>query len=63
LFIARRAARDLVRSAWLVVRSMVTANQELRALAYGEATGLLPGLLAGLRNPGWARLEPVSPNR
>jgi GT2 family glycosyltransferase len=63
LFIARRAARDLVRSAWLVVRSMVTANQELRALAYGEATGLLPGLLAGLRNPGLARLEPVSPNR
>jgi GT2 family glycosyltransferase len=63
LFIACRTARDLVRSAWLVVRSMVTANHELRALAYGEVTGLLPGLLAGLRNPGLTQLEPMSSNR
>jgi len=52
LFIARRAARDLVRGPWLVLRGVVSANRELLALAYGETTGLLPGLLAGLRNAG-----------
>jgi GT2 family glycosyltransferase len=52
LFIARRAARDLVRAPWLMLRALVTFNRELLPLAYGEVTGLLPGLLAGLRNSG-----------
>ena len=55
--------RPASRIAWLVVLRWCPANRELRALAYGEVTGLLPGLLAGLRNPGLVRLEPVSPNR
>jgi GT2 family glycosyltransferase len=59
LFIARRTARDLVRALWLVLRALPSANQELRALAYGEITGLVPGLLAGLRNPG----DAVAPRR
>jgi GT2 family glycosyltransferase len=50
LFIARRVARDLLRAGWLALRASVSTNPELRALAYGEV-GLLPGLLAGLRNP------------
>ena len=51
LFIARRVARDLLRAGWLALRASVSTNPELRALAYGEV-GLLPGLLAGLRNRG-----------
>jgi GT2 family glycosyltransferase len=51
LFIARRLARDVLRAGWLALRASVSTNPELRALAYGEI-GLLPGLLAGLRNPG-----------
>jgi GT2 family glycosyltransferase len=59
LFIARRTARDLLRAGWLLLRALPSSNPELRALAYGEVTGLLPGLLAGLRNSGDAvRLEP-----
>jgi GT2 family glycosyltransferase len=55
LFIARRTARDLVRCPWLVLRGILSRNRELQAMAYGEMTGLVPGLLAGLRNPGVAR--------
>jgi GT2 family glycosyltransferase len=62
-FIARRAGRDLSRAPWLVLRGVVGRNRELRALAYGEMTGLLPGLLAGLRNPGDVRIERLSPQR
>jgi GT2 family glycosyltransferase len=51
-FIARRAARDLLRAPWLMLRAILSRNRELLALAYGEITGLLPGLLAGLRNTG-----------
>ena len=51
-FIARRAARDLVRAPWLLVRGLVTRNSELISMGRGEVTGLLPGILAGLRNPG-----------
>jgi GT2 family glycosyltransferase len=51
LFIARRTARDLARGPWLLFRGLTTANRDLLALAYGEITGLLPGVLAGLRNP------------
>ncbi len=55
LFIARRVARDLLRAPWLLLRGLLSGNRELLALAYGEVTGLLPGLLAGLRNPGGSR--------
>ena len=55
LFIARRVARDLLRAPWLLLRGTASGNRELLALAYGELTGLLPGLLAGLRNPGGSR--------
>jgi GT2 family glycosyltransferase len=50
LFIACRVSRDLVRCPWLILRAMLTSNRELLALAYGEITGLVPGLLAGLQN-------------
>ena len=58
-FIARRAARDLARGPWLLVRGLVTGNSELIAMGRGEIAGLLPGILAGLRNPG-VRLERTS---
>ena len=51
-FIALRAARDLIRAPWLLMRGLATRNPELMAMARGELTGLLPGILAGLRNPG-----------
>ncbi|HZB51925.1 MAG TPA: glycosyltransferase [Mycobacteriales bacterium] len=58
LFIARRLARDLLRAGWLALRASGSRNPELRAMAHGEV-GLLPGLLAGLRNPGDAvRVRP-----
>ncbi len=50
--IARRAVRDLVRAPWLVVRAVVTNNRDLLAMGIGEVTGLLPGILAGLKNTG-----------
>lgn len=51
-FIACRAARDLLRAPWLLLRGVLTRNGELVAMGRGELAGLLPGLLAGLRNPG-----------
>jgi GT2 family glycosyltransferase len=51
-FIARRAARDLVRAPWLLARGLVTRNNQLIAMGRGEVAGLLPGIVAGLRNPG-----------
>jgi GT2 family glycosyltransferase len=60
-FIARRTGRDLARCPWLIIRGIASANRDLLALGYGETTGLLPGLLAGLRNPGTVRIEPVGP--
>jgi GT2 family glycosyltransferase len=59
MFIARRAARDVVRCGWLALRGVFSRNQELRAMAYGEVTGLIPGLLAGLLNPGVVRSAPA----
>jgi GT2 family glycosyltransferase len=50
--IARRAARDLLRAPWLLLRGLVTGNSELIAMGRGEVIGLLPGIVAGLRNPG-----------
>jgi GT2 family glycosyltransferase len=51
-FIALRAARDLVRAPWLLLRGIVTRNNELISMGRGEVSGLLPGIVAGLRNPG-----------
>jgi GT2 family glycosyltransferase len=53
-FIARRAVRDLLRAPWLLLRGLASRNRELLALARGELTGLLPGMLAGVRNSGTA---------
>ena len=55
MFIARRAARDIARCGWLAMRGIFSRNPELRAMAHGDVTGLVPGLLAGLRNPGVPR--------
>jgi len=55
LFIALRAARDLVRAPWLLVRGIATRNRDLIAMASGEISGLLPGIFAGLRNRGIRR--------
>jgi hypothetical protein len=49
-FIACRALRDLVRAPWLLIRGLISRNRELLALAYGEITGLVPGIMAGLAN-------------
>jgi hypothetical protein len=51
-FIARRAARDLLRAPWLLLRGLVTRNSDLVSMGQGEVMGLLPGILAGLRNRG-----------
>lgn len=50
LFIARRAARDLLRAPWLLLRGLVTRNRDLVAMGRGDVVGLLPGIVAGLRN-------------
>jgi GT2 family glycosyltransferase len=55
LFIACRAARDLARAPWLLARGIVTRNRDLVAMGTGEVAGLLPGIFAGLRNPGVRR--------
>jgi GT2 family glycosyltransferase len=49
-FIAKRAVRDLLRGPWLVARGAATRNDDLLAMGLGTVTGLLPGLLSGLRN-------------
>jgi GT2 family glycosyltransferase len=51
-FIARRATRDLLRAPWLLLRGLVTRNSELVSMGRGEVLGLLPGIVAGLLNPG-----------
>jgi GT2 family glycosyltransferase len=51
-FIARRAARDLLRGPWLLVRGLATRNHDLTAMGRGEVTGILPGILAGMRGRG-----------
>jgi len=51
-FIARRAARDLVRAPWLLLRGLATRNAGLIAMGRGELAGLLPGIFAGLHNSG-----------
>jgi GT2 family glycosyltransferase len=51
-FIARRAARDLIRAPWLLIRGVLTLNADLIAMATGELLGLVPGILSGLGNDG-----------
>lgn len=51
-FIACRTARDLVRAPWLLLRGLATRNRELVWMGRGEIAGLLPGIVAGLSNPG-----------
>jgi GT2 family glycosyltransferase len=51
-FMLGRAIRDLVRAPWLLLRGVVSGNRDLVAMGAGEVTGLLPGILAGLRNDG-----------
>ncbi len=50
--IARRTVRDLLRAPWLLLRGLATRNPDLTAMGRGEVTGLLPGIVAGLRNSG-----------
>ncbi len=50
--IARRAARDLIRVPWLLLRGLVTRNGDLVVMGWGEAVGLLPGIVAGVQNTG-----------
>jgi GT2 family glycosyltransferase len=52
LFIAGRAARDLVRGPWLVLRAAASGNDELAVLGRAEVRGILPGIIAGLRSAG-----------
>ena len=51
-FIAWRTACDLMRAPWLLARGLVTRNSQLISMGRGEVAGLLPGIIAGLRNPG-----------
>jgi GT2 family glycosyltransferase len=51
-FIARRAARDLVRAPWLLLRGALSRNSHLMAMGLGDVTGLPSGLMAGWRNTG-----------
>src|SRR5262245_9709318 len=51
-FIALRAARDLLRAPWLLLRGLLTRNSELIAMGRGELLGLLPGIAAGWRDHG-----------
>ena len=50
--IALRAARDLARAPWLVLRGVLSGNEELLAMGFGEIIGLPAGLLEGLGNRG-----------
>jgi GT2 family glycosyltransferase len=47
-FIALRAARDLLRGPWLVLRGLVTGNRVLAGMGRAEVAGIGPGILAGL---------------
>jgi GT2 family glycosyltransferase len=49
-FITKRALRDVVRAPWLLIRGGLTRNRDLIAMGWGDVTGLVPGLIAGMRN-------------
>jgi GT2 family glycosyltransferase len=48
-FIALRAARDLARGPWLLLRGAVTRNDELLAMGRGEVIGIPLGIVRGMR--------------
>ena len=48
-FMAARAARDLVRGPWLVLRGTATGNHDLVELGRAEVSGIGPGILAAFR--------------
>jgi GT2 family glycosyltransferase len=48
-FIALRAARDLARGPWLLLRAAITRNRPLAVLGRAEVAGILPGIVAGVR--------------
>jgi GT2 family glycosyltransferase len=50
-FIALRAARDLLRGPWLLLRSVAAQNPDLQLLGRAELAGILPGIIAGFRMP------------
>ena len=52
LLIAARVVRDLLRAPWLIARGLMTRNRQLVSMGRGEMVGLVPGIVAGLRNPG-----------
>jgi GT2 family glycosyltransferase len=49
-FIARRALRDLARVPWLLIRGVTSRDPGLLMIGRAQVTGLLPGILAGLRS-------------
>jgi GT2 family glycosyltransferase len=51
-FIALRAARDLARGPWLLLRAVVTHDRPLAVLGRTEIAGILPGILQGARLSG-----------
>jgi GT2 family glycosyltransferase len=53
-FIARRAAADLLRGPWWIIRGAATGNRDLLSMGTGAVLGLPAGLLDGLRNNGSA---------
>jgi GT2 family glycosyltransferase len=49
LFIAGRAARDLLRGPWLMLRAAASRNRDLAVIGHAEVSGILPGIVAGFR--------------
>jgi GT2 family glycosyltransferase len=47
-FIALRAARDLLRGPWLLLRGLATRNRALVRMGQAEVAGIGPGILDGL---------------
>lgn len=48
-FIARRAARDLARGPWLLLRAAIARDRHLAILGRAEVAGILPGIVAGVQ--------------
>ena len=49
LFLALRAARDLLRGPWLILRGLITRDKSLVQMGLVETTGIDPGIVAGFR--------------
>jgi len=56
-FIALRATRDLLRGPWLFLRAMLARDPDLAMLARAELTGIVPGIVLGLRTPSPAHVR------